>query len=219
MTSLVIIQDHVHLGEGRDSGPEEIGQSDYRLIEVAREDASFAVFLFAVVALLTSISLPLLARPETSAHGRQTRGLETVLGMSLPRIWELSLMLLAACMFTTFVSWTVPVATGIVAVAGVSWAIASWIPYAIISSEISQAAAQRDLVVSKGWQEIGDETAAILGLQNMAISVPQIVSALICAILFKVFEWVDIRDGAAWVFRLSGCAAFFAAYLTKRLDV
>lgn len=217
LTSSVIIHDHVHLGEGRDSGPEEIGQSDYRLIEVARADASLAVFLFAVVALLTSVSLPLLARSK-SAHPLHARGLETILGMSLARIWELSLLLLSGCMFTTFVSWTVPVATGIVAVAGISWAVASWIPYAIISSEISQAAAQRDFGASKEWGN-EEKTAAILGLQNMAISLPQIASALICAVLFKVFEWVDIRDGAAWVFRLSGCAAFFAAYLTKRLDV
>ncbi|KAG4433715.1 hypothetical protein IFR05_010796 [Cadophora sp. M221] len=214
-----ILHDHVHTGVGRESGPEEIGQSDYRLLEVARHDGSFAVFLFALVALITSILLPLFISRTHTLVGKWKQESTTILGMTLGKVWGLSHVLLAGCMFLTVFSWTVPFATGLIGVAGMSWAVASWIPFSIISFEVSRETELRSLDEELKPDEKSDHTATILGLQNMAISVPQIFSALVCAVMFKFFEIVDVRDGAAWVLRFSGVAACFAAYLTKELDL
>jgi solute carrier family 45 protein 1/2/4 len=227
LTKLVIIHDHVHLGS-REDGPQEIGQSDYRLIEVAREFGSLAVFLFALVAFITSLILPLLIRKSSPKSSYpEAPAAVTILSMPLPVVWKNSFIILAFCMFLTFFSWTVPVSIGIVALAGTSWAITIWIPLALISAEIAQNA--RDEIPganeyagkmeSLRRYEGRERTAAILGLHNMAISVPQIISALFCAFLFRSFEIIGVKNGAAWVFRCAGLAAGYAAFLTKNLVV
>jgi solute carrier family 45 protein 1/2/4 len=225
LTIQVVISNHVHLGS-REDGPEEIGQSDYRLIEVARESGSLAVFLFALVAFITSIVLPLLSRQVAEKSIEISTSATTILGMTLPQVWRKSFIILSFSMFLTMFSWTVPVSIGIIAIAGTSWAVTIWIPFALISAEIAQDTQQRipetnDLEgKSAALRRYGgrDQTAAILGLHNMAISVPQIISALFCAFLFRSFEVIGVKDGAAWVFRFAGLAAGYAAYLTRHLE-
>jgi len=130
-------------------------------------------------------------------------------------------------MFLTLFSWTVPVSIGIIAIAGTSWAVTIWIPFALISAEIAEDSQDKipganmvDLKMGTPRRYGGrGQTAAILGLHNMAISVPQIISALFCAFLFRSFEVIGVKDGAAWVFRFAGLAAGYAAFLTKNLEV
>lgn len=64
------------------------------------------------------------------------------------------------------------------------------------------------------------QAGIILGLHNVAVSSPQILSSLICSAIFKVFQkprgepW---DDSVGWVLRFGGCAAVLAAWLTSRL--
>lgn len=64
------------------------------------------------------------------------------------------------------------------------------------------------------------QAGIVLGLHNVAISFPQILSSLICSAIFKASQkprgepW---DDSVGWVLRFGGCAALAAAWLTKRL--
>lgn len=64
------------------------------------------------------------------------------------------------------------------------------------------------------------QAGIVLGLHNVAVSAPQILSSLICSAIFKAFQkprgepW---DDSVGWVLRFGGCAALGAAYLTSRL--
>ncbi|KAL3446247.1 sodium/hydrogen exchanger 3 [Aspergillus insuetus] len=73
----------------------------------------------------------------------------------------------------------------------------------------------------KGKDEENTAQAGIvLGLHNVAISAPQVVSSLVCSAIFKAFQkprgepW---DDSVGWVLRFGGCAALVAAWLTSRL--
>ena len=64
------------------------------------------------------------------------------------------------------------------------------------------------------------QAGIILGLHNVAISAPQIISSLLSSAIFKAFQkprgepW---DDSVGWVMRFGGCAAVLAAVLTSRL--
>lgn len=64
------------------------------------------------------------------------------------------------------------------------------------------------------------QAGIILGLHNMAISFPQILSCLVCSAIFKVAQkprgepW---DDSVGWVLRFGGCTALIAAWLTMKL--
>lgn len=64
------------------------------------------------------------------------------------------------------------------------------------------------------------QAGIVLGLHNVAISFPQILSSLVCSAIFKASQkprgepW---DDSVGWVLRFGGVAALAAAWLTKRL--
>ncbi|KKK19750.1 hypothetical protein AOCH_002196 [Aspergillus ochraceoroseus] len=64
------------------------------------------------------------------------------------------------------------------------------------------------------------QAGIVLGLHNVAVSAPQILSSLVCSAIFEVFQkprgepW---DDSVGWVLRFGGCAALLAAWLTSRL--
>lgn len=75
----------------------------------------------------------------------------------------------------------------------------------------------------KDSHEGGDiaQAGIILGLHNMAVSFPQIISSLVCSAIFKASQkprgepW---DDSVGWVLRFGGCAALAAAWLTRRVS-
>jgi solute carrier family 45 protein 1/2/4 len=66
-------------------------------------------------------------------------------GLTLRRIWLLSLALLAICMFSTFFISTSQAATVVIGIVGISWAVTLWAPFALISAEVAQRDAERRL--------------------------------------------------------------------------
>lgn len=128
-------------------------------------------------------------------------------------------------MFLTFFASTVAVATALITVMGFSWGIAIWAPYALISTEIAwlrqspRTSTNSDrywrLDVEDQWRVETDSTAAIMGIHNMAIAVPQIFAALTCAVVLKLTEVLGGQAGEAWVFRVAGCAALVAAWTAR----
>lgn len=63
------------------------------------------------------------------------------------------------------------------------------------------------------------QAGAIMGLHNVAISAPQILSALACSGIFGLSKMVGSAYGTGAVLRAGGCATLVAAYLTYRFDV
>ncbi|KAJ5794760.1 hypothetical protein N7457_001359 [Penicillium paradoxum] len=178
-------------------------------------------------------------------------------GLTLPRVWLLSHLLFAVCMFSTFFISSHQAGSVFVGFVGISWAVALWAPFALISAEVARidpsrrsrhhetrvsgeylAPEDHDEELSehggvhgsdvehghlKNYREGGDVAQAgiILGLHNMAVSLPQILSSLVCSAIFKASQkprgepW---DDSVGWVLRFGGCAALVAAWLTRRVS-
>ncbi|RDW78792.1 putative sucrose transporter [Aspergillus mulundensis] len=65
------------------------------------------------------------------------------------------------------------------------------------------------------------QAGIVLGLHNVAVSSPQVLSSLICSAIFKAFQkprGEPYDDSVGWVLRFGGCAALLAAWLTSRLS-
>lgn len=167
---------------------------DHVIAKSAANYAFFASFAFALGAFAGSVSLQVLDR-TIPALARQ-----------LPQIWFASQCFLGYCMHLTFFARTGLTAIIVVAMMGVTGAVTMWAPFALISAEISEISACKTDV----------EVAWIMGLHNMAISLPQIGSGLVCALLLAGFQWLNVEDSVAWVFRLASVAVFWSAYLIHK---
>ena len=214
-----VIDQHVHLD------PEIFGSADPRLIDVGKHAGTRASLLFAAVTFASSLVLPLIARysvlQQGSGHHVPT---VTIFTLSLGRVWYMAHCLFSALMFLTCFVYTVPAATIIVGTLGIAWSIASWAPYALISTEITSLKVQReegDGTAEKERQDAGscadETTAGIMAIHNMAISLPQIGAALGCTVLFKLVEMSKRDDPAAFAFKFAGIMAVVAAWMGKDL--
>jgi solute carrier family 45 protein 1/2/4 len=220
---------HIHLDHTK------IRSSDAQLMATARRDGILACFYFALAALGTNILLPLFARQSQKLPTSitDTPRLITVLGLPLSTVWQLSHILFASCMFLTFFATTVAHATALITITGMSWGVTTWAPYALISAEIAYSKQDRASSLARIHDDDHDHddddkpllhgnhdaTAAIMGIHNMAIALPQILAALACALVFKLAELGGRDDGAAWAFRASGCGALVAAWMAGGLKI
>jgi solute carrier family 45 protein 1/2/4 len=93
---------------------------------------------------------------------------------------------------------------------GVSWAVANWIPCALLGARISESFADDKLFFSAG---------TIFGLHNVAICVPQIVISLGTSIFWKLDKDTPTDpESIAWVLRIGGVAALAGAWFTKNVE-
>jgi|SRR5690242_19822073 len=184
-----------------------------------------ASLVFACVTFASSMLLPLVARLSVLQQGSGVYVPSvTVCTLSLGRVWQLAHCLFAALMLLTCFVYTAPAATVIVATLGIAWSIASWVPYALISTEIASLKAEREGSDGLVEKEVGsavdwtdESTAGIMGIHNMAISLPQIFAALGCSFLFKLVEMSRRDDPAAFAFKFAGVMAALAAWMGKDL--
>lgn len=102
----------------------------------------------------------------------------------------------------------------LIALAGIPWAVTQWVPFAIVGYEIS----------SLGLTGVRDEdnsdesdSGAIMGVHNMAISLPQVLSGLVSSLTYKIAETGGSEVPTAWVLASSGIAAFVASFLARRM--
>lgn len=193
------------------------------LFEDAIRIGSFASLLFAIVALVTNLTVPFLLKSPKNYE--TVRG--SLLPISLSRIilnrrrfsirqaWIFAHITFATAMFTTFFVTSQTGAIVLVAFVGLSWAFTLWAPFAIIGAEI---AARRRTLGEEDWERSSaDGAGAIMGLHNTAISAPQILAALVCSVIFSIIQATESQGGTAWVLRAGGCATLVAAYLTSTM--
>ncbi|PHH63030.1 hypothetical protein CDD81_6361 [Ophiocordyceps australis] len=133
-----------------EANPNMTRQQLDKLYEQATRIGTFALLANAIVSLTTNVFLPVFIAPSfdkvacvdqgDSSGAKQTSALEKlrIPGFTIRRAWYLSLLLFAAVMFCTPFVRSVRAATVLIALAGVTWAMALWAPWAIISAEISQ---------------------------------------------------------------------------------
>ncbi|ODM21431.1 hypothetical protein SI65_02275 [Aspergillus cristatus] len=197
---------------------------------------TFALFINAIVSFAASIILPLLIpsgkEDEANDPGPSWRipffKARVGTGLTLRRLWLLSHILFAACMLSTFFISTTGAASVMTGIIGIPWAITSWAPWAFIAAEIGQQDTEQSPESSRHDEEsteggdtgIAGQAGIVLGLHNVFISLPQIVSSLFSSVVFKLLQkprgepW---DESVAWVMRFGGCVALVAGYLTVAL--
>ena len=113
-------------------------------------------------------------------------------------------------------------------VAGIPWAVTQWVPFAVVGYETSRLgltprdedAGEEGGGVEGVDEEQGEEesqSGAILGVHNLAISLPQVVSGLVSSGTYKIAEVAGSEVPTAWVLASSGLAAFVASWLASRM--
>ncbi|PYH63871.1 putative sucrose transporter [Aspergillus vadensis CBS 113365] len=220
-----------------------------KLWEDATRIGTLAMLVNALVSFAASIILPMLVVPserqtaaEANTSSSSLRLKLRIPGLSLRRAWLLSHCLFAICMFSTFFVSSPGQASVMTGVIGIAWAVTAWAPYALIASEIAQEDPGRPAHRREGSGEVEgasilpyvqesdeprrteeksvNQAGVVLGLHNVAISFPQIISSAIGSLIFKALQkprgqpW---DTSTSWVMRLGGCAAILAACLTMGL--
>lgn len=170
-----------------------------------------AMLLNAFVALLTSIILPALWGFHNPTAQQATRSYFQPL---LPRIWGFSQVLVGACMISLlWISSTVG-ATIIIGLVGVSWACTCWIPFALVSTRISENLMETSFDATKTIE--GPGPALMMSLHNVAIAAPQILAAIIASFIF--YTTSGSNDHIAYVLAVGGGFGLIAAWMARNLD-
>lgn len=206
------------------------------LYEKATRVGTFALVIYAITSLTTNLLLPFLIAPSYDAPtstSDSSKGYTTsttrflnalvIPWLTLRRAWLISHLVFAACMFTTPLVHSIPFATALTGIVGVSWALTLWAPFAIISAEISKRDALRrtrqqgDLDCTT---EDEDQAGVILGIHNMSIAAPQIVATIGSSIIFKFLQKPRGTPGDHSISVVLACGGLFtlvAAFLTSRI--
>lgn len=177
---------------------------------------SFAILGF-IFTLTLPVAMPYLSRrlvrshsdhddleDDDSVHDSRLRGLTWLWVATQPILGVLLVLTLAAAY-----QWQ---GILLIAVAGLPWAVTQWVPWAIIGHETARLG-----LTDRAGGEHDSQAGAILGVHNMAISIPQVLSGGVCSLTYKVAEAAGSKVPTAWVLAISGLAAFVAAYLAKRV--
>lgn len=238
--------------------PEELDE----LYERATRVGTFALLIFAITSLITNVLLPFFIDPTydnnpviANAPGEAPAVLPdakkgflarlVIPGFTLRKAWLLSEFLFAGSMFCTVLVRSVEAATVLIGLIGITWALALWAPWAIISAEISRrdimyrARKQQTRSLAQGDQgdsdnelleqesrlqtedEEPDQAGVILGIHNMAIASPQFIATLGSSIIFRIFQkprGVPGDHSMAIVLACGGFFALIAAYFIHRID-
>lgn len=109
----------------------------------------------------------------------------------------------AVLMFSAVLATSTLQGIAIVATSGITWAIGQWVPFAIMSAQVDRK--QVTKIELDGY--CTDRTGATLGLYNTAISGPQILSSVLCMIVYAIAGAAGSSVPTAWVLASSGCTA------------
>ncbi|KAI9746322.1 MAG: hypothetical protein M1818_000034 [Claussenomyces sp. TS43310] len=226
--------------EHPDLTPHEVDQ----LYEKATRVGTFAMLIYAITSLVANVLLPFIVAPTyqnlvssgVSAASRSSQKLYTnrterflerlvIPWLSLRRTWMLSLLLFGLCLISTLLIRSVTAATVLAGIVGVSWAVTTWAPFAIISSEISKRDATRRAqrlsreIIDPG-DDNGDQAGVILGIHNVSIAAPQVLATLGSSVIFKFLQKPRGTPGdnsVAAVFAAGGVFVLFSAFIASRL--
>lgn len=226
--------------ENPDMTPEQLDH----LYEKATRVGTFALLIWAITSLASNLFLPLIVAPTfeaplSSAVSIASRSSQksyttqfdrfidslVIPWLSLRRAWMISLIIFAASMFSTLVIDSPTIATIVVGIVGIPWAMTLWAPFAIISAEISKRDALRRTqqasreVIDPG-DDNGDQAGVILGIHNMSIATPQVIATLGSSLIFKALQKPRGTPGdrsMPAVLAAGGIFTLIAAFMASRL--
>ncbi|KFY20853.1 hypothetical protein V491_03374 [Pseudogymnoascus sp. VKM F-3775] len=233
-----------------DLTPDEID----RLYEKGTRIGTFALLVWASVSLAANVFLPFFIAPTYDAPfipsgGQVTQSIHSqsssssyttrfdrfldslvIPWLSLRRAWTISLIMFGLCMFSTLLVPNPTIATIVVGIVGIPWALTIWAPFAIISAEISKRDALRRaqaLNVTSGSRvdplsrdDNGDQAGVILGIHNVSIAAPQVLATLGSSLIFKFLQKPRGTPGDMSMpasLAAGGVFALIAAYMASRL--
>ena len=178
-----------YVSEGSPIGPEALTWNR----------GSFSMFLFATTAFCFNLVLPrVLLYLETTGSSEKRSRSRTPLA-TLWTIGHLSHATIMVC------AWIVEGKGRIilVALAGFDWSLTQWAPFALINEYLLE-----------------DELDAgiIMGLHNVAISLPQILSALLTGCVLWGFRAMGARDELGILLSLTVVPSLLAAYSAGQID-
>lgn len=204
--------------------------------ELATRNGEFAMLLYSIVAVLAGGILPVFARrdrrllpvegDDEDAQIERFRGrlhLWRQEGITkLPKmpwllrdIWTAAMILFTLLTFSTFWISTVKQATVAISLVGICWAVACWIPFAIIMEllkemhakiphlpETATEVSEQDPLLGRSPEvesdsDTEDEASdsvtrpaggTILGIHNLAIVMPQFIIALVSSMIFRIVD-------------------------------
>ncbi|KAK9774864.1 putative Sucrose transporter [Seiridium cardinale] len=171
-------------------------QDSSYLLRHAHNYSILAPFAFALGQFVSVLSLCILEYAVPS------------LSRKLPRLWFISQCFLGCCLLLTFFVQVGTTAVIVVALLGTTGVVGQWVPFALVGAEVSELSTANP----------DQQTALVMGLHNTAISLPQIASALTCALVLALLRLFDVAYSVAWVFRLASMIVFWSSYLIYKLD-
>lgn len=185
---------------------------------------SSANLLFAIIAFIASVTLPaVIGTSELFSTTALSRKHTEKSLKQLSMLWALSSLLYSLCTFSTIFVASTSAGVVLVAITGLSWAVTQWVPFALISTEISSHQYPQKVSSLLGaeeaaFEEIGGmESGVMLGLHNAAMSLPQILSALMSSTIFWIARRANTEeDAVGWVLRCSAGASLVAAWMVYR---
>lgn len=122
---------------------------------------------------------------------------------NLPYLWLISQLLATTSLLLTIPFQTATASLILISIIGATQAVTMWVPFALINTELAEGRTN---------------VAGVQGLHNMAISLPQVASALVCAIVMLGLDLLGVERGAVWLLRLAAVPVAWSAWLIWRLD-
>ncbi|KAI1752009.1 major facilitator superfamily domain-containing protein [Xylaria castorea] len=135
-----------------------------------------ALFLQSVVHLTTSLALPSLIRHTTKSTN------STTVTSSIPKlepiqIWRISLALYSASVAGILLTNSTDFMLALAALTGLCWAVTQIIPYTMLTDEFIQG--------NDGDYRSPSRSGLFLGINNLSLTIPQIIAGLICTSIFS----------------------------------
>ncbi|KAI0970757.1 hypothetical protein F4678DRAFT_101893 [Xylaria arbuscula] len=133
-----------------------------------------ALFLQSVVHLTTSLALPSLVGTGSTKSA--------TVAFNIPKlehiqIWRLSQALYSACVAGILLTNSVDIMLALAALTGFCWAIMQIIPYTMLTDEF--------LLRSDGGTKISSNSGLFLGINNLCMTLPQIIAGITCTTIFS----------------------------------
>jgi solute carrier family 45 protein 1/2/4 len=182
-----------------------------------------ALSVFGFVSLAVSMILPLLVSRWQI--------------MSMRRLWMMSNLLFAIFMLSMSILSSSTVALVLCSIVGFSWAVSSWIPYALLGAEASVSPhfqgygltgfegldaeeKLQDEELRPGDGNLANDMGLLYGIHNLAICLPQIFLSLAMGLerMLSHEDHIQGRPGGGpgesliWIFRIAGAAALVSMY-------
>ncbi|KAK1565946.1 general alpha-glucoside permease [Colletotrichum navitas] len=117
---------------------------------------------------------------------------------NLPHLWLLSQLLATISLLLTIPFQTSTASLVLLFLIGATQAVTMWVPFALINTELA---------------EIPIGVAGVQGLHNMAISLPQIISSLLCSAVLAGLDLLRVGGNVVWLLRLAAVPIAWSAWL------